>query len=1150
MASPEVLQKLDIPLADLRLVTAVDPLVIGFNFRDLVNMRYTDTGIKGVSGMTQINTTALTTYVTIREGFHFKKDRPAESHVIVQVFNGTGSSRLYQNTAVVPAQGDFSSTVLYDEGANTAIGRFSKAPDNAMIYCNPDIGTFIWTGDEAPIATFINFSDDGIINKDYTEAIRNINTSGTDSIAVLTRAQVNTPKLLLHLNEAAGAFIDSSTGAHVINNVGVASSASPVKFGANCGHWVAAATDYLWIANHTDFDFSGGEFTIDFWYRAGTTTLGYEGTIYFHRTHLYRRAFTLGQAVAPVPGDLLTGSVSGNTATLVKIEITSGSFATNDAAGTIYCRDQNAAMVAENLAYGGAGGQVTIAGDLIGGGDNYEKIRVYWDGNPTSNPFFQFTIHEGYGSGTDLISLTGEFSSALFNTWIHVQVAEHGDYYYIYVNGTCVASSQSEVRPSTHYSGDLVYIGIDVSGTKLPIGAPTINNPLRGYIDEFRILKNDMGYGINNFTPPTTEYSDSYKISALVGSPIPANGFKIYMGTVVNASAAVMAVSFYSLVIGWAPVATFSDGTATAGKSLAKTGSVTFTKVGTEHPIVTNGLLLYWYKIDIPSCDNNVEITRLNIIAPFQAITDIWDGIERECLSFIINDGSLYKDATLNVFKNEYVSSDTGTFVELDGLTGAGEIYFGLEAHSCAIMLNLVTGKANTTAGTTAALYQWNGAAWAAVWNLIDGTSVNGVSLAQSGIMSWAPLGDGEEFKTEIQPNISLFYYKLKFDQTLSADVQLYYAAGIPSPKKIGKYNMPVLAMDRAWLIGERDKDKNKIICSDIDTPYVWNGSGTQEILIGDESECVGGAPVFINLDSGLIEALLVFKKDSTWMISRNSDGSFSRNLISNSVGCIAPGTIKSTTLNMGDQGHREVVIWQANDGIYIFAGIAPIRISQDINDCFEQENTTVAVKQSLADKGHAFIDTNNREYHWLYPAGSSATNINRELCYDLERRKWFEVVRNVDLLSGFSVQDTVGNVYEYGCSGAGRMYRLENGKAFDTNAISQYFQTGDFAMVDFLEYAVERIIKLIMKSGASAAISVVLSYFKDTSSTAEFVSTVNGVAASSNRISNIRQQTGKGPAVYHGIKALVSSSTETFEPLKLGLFFQPSRPDTFSGKD
>ncbi|MEN6639185.1 MAG: hypothetical protein ABFC95_08320 [Smithella sp.] len=60
------------------------PLLIDdYGFQDVQNVRKDGRRFKGVNGHTAVNSTALSSYPYILNGFHFRKDQPQESHVIV-----------------------------------------------------------------------------------------------------------------------------------------------------------------------------------------------------------------------------------------------------------------------------------------------------------------------------------------------------------------------------------------------------------------------------------------------------------------------------------------------------------------------------------------------------------------------------------------------------------------------------------------------------------------------------------------------------------------------------------------------------------------------------------------------------------------------------------------------------------------------------------------------------------------------------------------------------------------------------------------------------------------------------------------------------------------------------------------------------------
>ena len=62
---------------------AEDPLLIDENgFQDIQNLRKDGKRLKGVSGHTKINTTALATYQYVRNGFHFRKEQLAQTYLL------------------------------------------------------------------------------------------------------------------------------------------------------------------------------------------------------------------------------------------------------------------------------------------------------------------------------------------------------------------------------------------------------------------------------------------------------------------------------------------------------------------------------------------------------------------------------------------------------------------------------------------------------------------------------------------------------------------------------------------------------------------------------------------------------------------------------------------------------------------------------------------------------------------------------------------------------------------------------------------------------------------------------------------------------------------------------------------------------------
>ena len=137
-------------------------------------------------------------------------------------------------------------------------------------------------------------------------------------------------------------------------------------------------------------------------------------------------AFTSGGTYEPQVGDTVTGATSAATAVITRIELTSGTWAGGDAAGTLTIRAQSAAFVGENLNVGANADVCTVAGDsaavTLAAGGRFEFItyNVLATGNGKKmygvdgkNKLFQF-------DGTTFLQIaTGYSPDTPVHLWGH-----------------------------------------------------------------------------------------------------------------------------------------------------------------------------------------------------------------------------------------------------------------------------------------------------------------------------------------------------------------------------------------------------------------------------------------------------------------------------------------------------------------------------------------------------------------------------------------------------------------------------------------------------------------------------------------------------------------------------------------------------------
>jgi hypothetical protein len=729
-------------------------------------------------------------------------------------------------------------------------------------------------------------------------------------------------------------------------------------------------------------------------------------------------------------------------------------------------------------------------------------------------------------SNAATIGLKTEQYAVGANSWYHVEVDHSGTMFHLFLNGVLIQSRNKNVSPRNYNSS--LEIGRDRSG-----------NFYGGWIDEYRV--SNTYRRTTTFELPTAAYNATYSYATYcyIGATKALKGFKVYMKTV-NTTASEMQVEYWD-GSAWAIVGALSDGTAAGGISLAQTGRVTFTSTdGLAKTSIIDGTMLYWYRMTVWDADSLTSIYQITTDAPMQTLKDVWDGINHNVLSFQVYKSSAYAEYTTNVYENRYDSADSGTWAELGGLTSSDYFVCGFGERQTAVQFYFVASKVNVVANTTCSVYYWNGNSWTSVGVINDGTLEGNKSMTKSGVISWEAPTAGLEFKKEITKELPLYYYKFVFNNTLTADVEVYYVSGFPAQKTIRGHAFAMESMNSVWLLSDQSQHKNRALKSAPDTADVFNGQESLEFFFGDETEITAGTGLFLQLGSNIYDSAVITKANETWQVIY-VDGEYRQFRVSEDVGCVAPQTMRTVDLASVElvNTRRQVAIWQGADGIYVFDGKAPVCISDDISDYFDQTNAS-GLHRDKANKSYGFVDVANGRYHWLSASGTSNT-LDKEWVYDLKRNKWFDVDRtdNKDLLSGFEVKDTTNNAYMYGCNRTGYMNRLECGNSFDGQPITATMWLGDaIPSGTVTEETVVRSIQLVMVAKTSTGNDVTCSYYKDNNSAADETLTFDPTKAGKRLSRPLVPMGREGPATFHSFKFQCSTDNETvgFEPLSVSL--------------
>lgn len=724
---------------------------------------------------------------------------------------------------------------------------------------------------------------------------------------------------------------------------------------------------------------------------------------------------------------------------------------------------------------------------------------------------------------TDVWTDTGAVEVAQWSEATEGQVA--------YCNGTdtCIWGG-SELRCARYINFDVVASGFSYDFTDL--------------------VSNNKTTEVATFTLDSGSNASVY-----IGSLRPLKGIKFYVGTA-NANAATAAVSYWD-GDSWEAVTGFTDGTiSVAGKTLSGTGTMVFaTTVSIAKTKYVEGSYLYYYKILFTGINAATTVYYATLDAPFQRIVDIWDGVDRN-IGLLYLYKTNYIDYTLNVYQDIYDSNDVTTFIELDSLANTEYLVIGFTERMSGINILTAPTSVNGDAATVTVSY-WNGAAWATVGTVTDGTLEGGVSLAKPGIITWHPPASTLEFRKTIDNGIPLYYYKVIWSAALDADTQIYYVSGVPAQNTIDNYRFPLYTQNRLLLCGNVNRKKNVAIFSSIDSSQVFNGMDSGELEFGDETALTCGCSLFTQFGSNLYNVSILYKNAEMWILTYIEDR-WIRYKISDTIGCPAPGTLRTIVTQPSETMpnlNRYVAIWQGTNGIYVSDGRSPILISKDIQDRFDRASST-CINTAYLRKSYGFIDEHNQEYHWLYCNGTpgDATNpLNKEMVFSFREWKWYEIERTAAkyLQCGLTVHDTYGNALTHGFIDTGYMEALEwlnatagTIKTLDGTDITCTLETGDVLMEDGKFFTETRLVgsMLIALAKTTTVNNATMSHYVDTSTTA-YTSTFDPTSAS-HRISFPVKVESSVPGVLHSFKLVMIANDESiaFEPLALNLLYKEVR--------
>ena len=592
------------------------------------------------------------------------------------------------------------------------------------------------------------------------------------------------------------------------------------------------------------------------------------------------------------------------------------------------------------------------------------------------------------------------------------------------------------------------YVGDDIDNATT--GAAEDDKTYRIYTDE---VTDEDTTTMATFTLDTLATDNVNAV--YVGYWQPISGVTFDLGTSVNNNVATLTVRYWN---GSAWVDTVNDGgtDSPAGTPFAIDGTIAWTMpaVGTEKPRRINGLTLYWYRITTDALLDEVDILKVTVTKGWRAIEDLTDGED------LLPTGCLWYDATDQNyidFAAEVASDSTGTFARFTDAAGDRDfssndyLYVGFPIRVIGMIITVDSSYNNDGGNTTMTVAYWDGTQWVsyAADEYFDGTTKDSKSFNQTGEIRIEDKGTTVRMTTVGGKKLPMFWYRISQSNDMYNDandeMHVWKIRGIPAPKTIKKYTCCLNFKDRLFLFGREDAP-NTGDYSSYKNPFALSGFDTSSV----QPRVTFGNMDRITASVNFYNEALIFKRTEVWMMQGDSPETFGTLLLDNTVGCVAPETVKQVRMWIqnpdGLWQYQHVILFQALDGLYGCDGIKCFKVSEDIDNYFDPSKTE-CIKDGYLAVSRSWYDNLRSEYHFIFWSGATPTI--KEFVLNTELRRWSGPwSRAVDILCGATLLGASTQYLQYGGGTDGIVYHLECNSYTDVNAANAATAINSFVTV------------------------------------------------------------------------------------------------------
>jgi hypothetical protein len=495
-----------------------------------------------------------------------------------------------------------------------------------------------------------------------------------------------------------------------------------------------------------------------------------------------------------------------------------------------------------------------------------------------------------------------------------------------------------------------------------------------------------------------------------------------------------------------------TDNTASAGKPLAVSGTITWAACDTDYQEIAE-LAGFWLRIRWgATLSAGTTLARALFSAPCQPLQSIGSGTPDHPLSFIYHDVSeaSEKDWTVEVSDEDSLTSarlsTKGTGGETVVPMGSGDAIYiaGLTRFNA---IRMVPAKDNNNANAAVLSVQyWNGSAWTTVSGLSDGTSSGGKTFRQTGKISWTLPTNWKQSRGLNRAYPMGYWVRLTVSASLSTRVYIEECGLYPVQEDLKKHKYALTLRDRIVLASRPDAPDQVDISRALEE-YGWTGSDSFSLRVGGQGGLVCGVTAY---NQGWLG-----KSDEIYMLNGYSPATFASERaetggqapINNRV--IVPGPVAESDAKV-KQGWYYLTLM----GAYHFTGLQTYSLSDKLS--WWDETSTNLPRIDL-DNLHIACGIYWPERSWVIwsvpmitqEGQLEQTTNNRLIIYDLTLGAFLPpfTIAAASLCvarhHNASAPDSLGGRGIYFGSLDGKMYRLFAGDSDNGTAISCSVRTG-----------------------------------------------------------------------------------------------------------